>query len=258
MIFRGLTMIVLDGQFIGPFPTNFQVMAAGFVPDFFGGNNMNIFAMVVFGVLALIFACLEFRKRVISQRYEVETLPIELFAAKLVIIIVAIGLFGYWFGMSNGIPNVLIVLGALLIVYSYLANRTVIGRHIYACGGNPMAAELSGIKTKNIVFWVYVNMGMLAALAGLIFAARLNVAMPRAGTGFELQAIAAAFIGGASPHGGVGKITGAIVGAAIVGIISNGMTIRGISVDIQQVITGLVLLAAVIFDVLTKQQAKAA
>ena len=156
------------------------------------------------------------------------------------------------------VSNVLVVLGGLLAVYSYVANRTMIGRHIYACGGNPKAAELSGIKTKNIVFWVYVNMGMLAALAGLIFAARLNVAMPRAGTGFELQAIAAAFIGGASPHGGVGKITGAIVGAAIVGIISNGMTIRGISVDIQQVITGLVLLAAVIFDVLTKQQAKAA
>jgi len=258
MIFRGLTMIVLDGQFIGPFPSNFQLMAAGFVPDIFGGTNVNIMAIAVFAVTALIFVCLEFRKRVISIRYEVDTLPLYLFAAKLIIIVTAIGLFGYWFGMSNGIPNVLVVLGLLLIVYSYVANRTLIGRHIYASGGNPKAAELSGIKTKSIVFWVYVNMGMLAALAGLVFAARLNVAMPRAGTGMELQAIAAAFIGGASPHGGVGKITGAIVGAAIVGIISNGMTIRGISVDLQQVITGLVLLAAVIFDVLTKQRAKAA
>ena len=129
------------------------------------------------------------------------------------------------------------------------------GRHLYAAGGNPNTAELSGIKVKQVVFWVYVNMGVLAALAGMVFTARLNVAMPRAGAGFELQAIAAAFIGGASPSGGVGKVSGALIGAMVVGVINQGMSILGQGPDRQQIVTGIVLLVAVIFDVVSKNRA---
>jgi len=254
LIFRGATMIILDGLFVGPFPTSFQMMSAGFIPDVFGGGGFNIMAVAVCAIIALAFVTIEIRKRAVSKKYGVEAEPIVFFIIRLVLIVAAIGLFAYWFGASNGIPNILVVLGILVVVYSYIANKTIMGRHIYATGGNPKTAELSGVKVKRVVFWVYVNMGLLAALAGLVFTARLNSAMPRAGMGFELQAIAAAFIGGASPYGGVGKVSGAIIGAMIVGIISNGMSIMGVSVDMQQVITGMVLLLAVIFDVYTKNR----
>ena len=254
MIFRGLTMLILDGLFVGPFPTSFQMMAAGFIPDMFSGDAFNMMAVAVCAVLALALILMEFRKRSVAKRYEVEPEPMLFLVVKLVVMIGTIALFAYWFGASNGIPNILVVLGILIVVYSYMANKTIMGRHIYATGWNPKAAELSGIKVKGVVFWVYVNMGLLAALAGMVFTARLNSAMPRAGVGFELQAIAAAFIGGASPYGGVGKVSGAIIGAMIVGIINNGMNIMGVSVDMQQVVTGLVLLAAVIFDVYTRSR----
>jgi len=254
MIFRGATMLILDGLFVGPFPTSFQMMSAGFIPDMFGGDAFNIMAVAVCAVIALAFIIMELRKRSVSRRYEVEPEPVLFFIVKIVVMVGSIALFAYWFGASNGIPNILVVLGVLIVAYSYMANRTIMGRHIYATGGNPKAAELSGIKIKGVVFWVYVNMGMLAALAGMVFTARLNSAMPRAGVGFELQAIAAAFIGGASPYGGVGKVSGAIIGAMIVGIINNGMNIMGVSVDMQQVVTGLVLLIAVIFDVYTRNR----
>jgi len=254
LIFRGATMIILDGLFVGPFPTSFQMMSAGFIPDIFGGDSFNIMAVAICAVIALALIVIELRKRGISRKYGIVAEPFAFFLVKLVLILGAIGLFAYWFGASNGIPNILVVLGVLIVVYSYMSNRTIVGRHIYATGGSPKTAELSGIKVKRVVFWVYVNMGILAALAGLVFTARLNSAMPRAGMGFELQAIAAAFIGGASPYGGVGKVSGAIIGAMVVGIISNGMSILGVGVDMQQVITGLVLLLAVIFDVSTRNR----
>ncbi|MCL2865690.1 MAG: sugar ABC transporter permease [Lachnospiraceae bacterium] len=254
LIFRGATMLLLDGLFVGPFPASFQMMAAGFIPDFFGGTDFNIMAVVVCIVLAVIFVLLELRKRFLAKKYDVESEPLLFFIIKLVFILTAIGLFAYWFGASNGIPNILIVLSIMILLYSYIANRTILGRHIYATGGSADTSKLSGIKVKRIVFLVYTNMGLLAALAGLVFTARLNSAMPRAGDGFELEAIAAAFIGGASPYGGVGKVSGAIIGAMVVGIINNGMNILGVPVEWQQVTTGLVLLSAVIFDVYIKNR----
>lgn len=261
MLYRGLTMIILDGRMRGPFPADFRMMAAGFIPDFFGGINIggniyNLFAIVVCVVIALIFIVFETRNRMISKKYELEVMSLPFFIFRILVVISAIGLFAYWFShhTSNGIPNVLVILGILIVIYSYMTNRTIMGRHIYATGGNPKTAELSGIKTKQVVFWVYVNMGVLASLAGLVFTARADTAVPRAGVGFELQVIAAAFIGGASPHGGVGKVLGAITGAMIVGIINNGMGIMGVSVSMQEVVTGLVLLAAVIFNVLVKDR----
>jgi putative multiple sugar transport system permease protein len=152
-------------------------------------------------------------------------------------------------------PTVLIVMGLLIILYTFVMNRTTIGRRVYAVGGNAKAAKLSGVKTERVVFYTFVNMGVLAALAGMVFAARLNSATPKAGSGFELDVIAACFIGGASASGGVGKVMGAVVGAFIMGVMNNGMSIMGIGVDYQQIIKGLVLLAAVFFDVYNKNKA---
>ena len=252
MVFRGLTMFVLGGTTITPFPAFFHNLSAGFIPDLFAGGNYNITAIVLCAITCLLLIFLELRRRRISIAYQAEVLPVPLMIAKLAVLVGVVGVFGYWFAASRGVPNILVLLAALTIIYSFIAGNTVAGRHIYATGGNAKAAELNGLKTKRVVFWVYVNMGMLAALAGLVFAARLNSATPRAEAGFELQAIAAAFIGGASPNGGVGKITGAITGAMIMGLLSNGLSHLNIGSDIQLAITGLVLLTAVTFDVYTK------
>ena len=154
----------------------------------------------------------------------------------------------------KGIPNVLILLFLLIVCYTFFTTKTVIGRHIYALGGSEKAAKLSGVKTERIVFWVFVNMGVLAALSGLVFAARLNAATPKAGMGFELDAIAACFIGGASTAGGIGVVMGAIIGGLVMGVMNNGMSLIGVTIDMQQTIKGLVLLLAVAFDIYTKSK----
>jgi len=252
LIFRGLTMYALRDGTIVNFPDSFHNFAAGFIPDVVGGAGLNITSILIALIVSAIFVSLEFRKRIISNKYGAEDVPMLFFVVKLVLIVATINLFGYWFAQSRGVPNIMILLAALIIIYNFVANKTVMGRHVYATGGNEKAAILNGIKTKRVVFWVYVNMGMLAALAGMVFASRLNAASPRAEAGFELQAIAACFIGGASPSGGVGKITGAIIGAMVMGILSNGLGHMGLGADIQLAITGLVVLAAVTFDVFTR------
>ena len=146
-------------------------------------------------------------------------------------------------------------MATLIMVYTFVTMRTTIGRRIYAIGGNEKAAKLSGINTERVTFYTFINMGVLAALAGLIFAARLNTATPKAGVSFELDVIAACFIGGASASGGVGRVTGAVIGAFIMGVMNNGMSIIGVGIDWQQVIKGLVLLAAVFLDVYYKNKA---
>jgi len=252
LIFRGLTMFALRGGTITNFPDSFHTFAAGFIPDFLGGSGLNLTAIVICIIASILFVFLEFRKRIISSKYEAEAIPMPFLITKLALIVGTINLFGFWFAQSRGIPNIMILLVALIVVYNYIANNTVFGRHVYATGGNDKAAVLNGLKTKRVVFWVYVNMGMLAALAGMVFASRLNAASPRAEAGFELEAIAACFIGGASPSGGVGKVTGAIIGAMVMGILRNGLGHMGLGADIQLAITGLVVLAAVTFDVFTR------
>jgi len=252
LIFRGLTLFALRDGTITNFPDGFHSLAAGFIPDVFGGSGLNLTAIIICVVLSVIFVFLELRKRIISGKYEAESIPMHFLIPKLVVIVGIINLFGYWFAQSRGIPNIMILLVALIIVYNYIATNTVFGRHVYATGGNDKAAVLNGLKTKRVVFLVYVNMGMLAALAGMVFASRLNAASPRAEAGFELEAIAACFIGGASPSGGVGKITGAIIGAMVMGLLRNGLGHMGLGADIQLAITGLVVLAAVTFDVFTR------
>jgi putative multiple sugar transport system permease protein len=183
-----------------------------------------------------------------------ETEPRVLFIIKIVAFAAMIAGFSYLLATYRGLPNVLIVMLLLIMAYDFVTIRTTVGRRIYALGGNEKAARLSGINTERLSFLTFVNMGVLAALAGLIFVARLNTATPKAGVGFELDVIAACFIGGASASGGVGRVLGAVIGAFIMGVMNNGMSITGIGIDYQQVIKGLVLLAAVCLDVHNKKK----
>ncbi|WP_369919848.1 multiple monosaccharide ABC transporter permease [Marinomonas polaris] len=256
LVFRGLTLALLEGQSVGPFPKSFQLLSTGFIPDVFGIGRPNVTALVL-GILAasaILFLAARTRSR--ALKYGIQDEPFSFFIVKNVLVAAAIIYLSYLLSTYRGLPNVLMSMAVLIAIYTFLTNSTTIGRRIYALGGNEKAAKLSGINTERLTFLTFANMGMLAALAGLIFAARLNTATPKAGFGFELDVIAAVFIGGASMSGGVGKVIGAVIGAFIMGVMNNGMSILGIGIDWQQVIKGLVLLAAVIFDVYNKQKAR--
>ncbi len=249
LVFKGFQLALLGGRSVGPFPIEFQRISSGFIADPFGNPGLNLPALF-FGAAAVV-AILWFglRHRVNQQQHGVEPAPLGLFAFKTALLAGLILGFCYLLATYRGLPNVFLLMVALVALYGFVTNRTTIGRRIYALGGNEKAAKLSGIKTEALTFAAFVNMGVLAALAGLIVAARLNTATPRAGLGFELDVIAACFIGGASASGGFGKVTGAVIGALIMGVMNNGMSILGIGIDYQQVIKGLVLLLAVTVDV---------
>jgi putative multiple sugar transport system permease protein len=254
LVFKGLALVVLEGASVGPFPPQFQLLSTGFIPDPFSGENLRITSLVIGMLIALVMLILKVRGRAERAKHDMENEPVVLFAATNLIFIGMIVAFAYMLSSYRGLPNVLIVMLLLMLVYDFVASKTTIGRRIYALGGNEKAARLSGIRTERLTFYTFINMGVLAALAGLIFAARLNTATPKAGLGFELDVIAACFIGGASASGGVGKVLGAVIGAFIMGVMNNGMSIMGIGIDWQQVIKGLVLLAAVCFDVYNKNK----
>ena len=255
LIFRGLALVVLGNANIGSFPTEYRALGNGFLTDVFGEYPLDPLTIGV-GVLAIVgFIVQAVRTRMGRIKYGQEVEPIAWFATKMVLVAVGVGAFAVALSSFKGIPITLIVLGALVLFYSIVTNRSVFGRHIYAIGGNRHAAELSGVKTRQVDFFLFVNMGFLAALAGLVFTARLNLAGPKAGDGFELEAISAAFIGGAAVQGGVGTIGGAILGGLIIGVLNNGMSILGIGIEWQQAVKGLVLLFAVAFDVFNKRRA---
>lgn len=257
LAFRGLTMVILQGTSLAPMPPSYNFLAAGFIPDIANVEGINVLALLIGIVASILFIAGQFIERSNKKKFGFEVSPFAIFIAKIIPIVVVINAFTYLLAIYRGIPTVLIVVSALVIIYSFITNRTIVGRHIYAYGGNPKAAALSGVKTKKILFWVYVNMGVLAALAGIIFTGRLNSATPKAGVNFELDAIAACFIGGASTSGGVGTVVGAIVGGLLMGVLNNGMSILGVSIDWQQAIKGFVLLAAVTFDVYSKSKSRA-
>jgi putative multiple sugar transport system permease protein len=264
LVFRGLSLWLLEGQSVGPFPREFQVIATGFVPDILPGGeafkallgvrNFNVLAFATGLVAASWVVWSGLRQRAQNRAYGIEDEPRVFFMARIAVIAIALVFILYKLATFRGLPNVLLTMGVLTIIYAFITERTVLGRRIYALGGNEKAAKLSGIKTERLTFLAFVNMGILAAVAGLVFAARLNTATPKAGFALELDVIAAVFIGGASMSGGVGKIVGAVVGAFLMGVLNNGMSIMGIGIDYQQMIKGLVLLAAVIFDVYNKKK----
>ena len=256
LLFRGINNIILNGKTV-LLPEFYTKVSSGVLPDYIGGvEGLHITTIVIgaLGVCLYMLFTYMGRKDKIKYGFEVESFSSFLF--KQIFVSFVILLFSYWLALANGLPIILIILGGLIIIYSFITQKTIVGRHIYALGGNQKAAALSGIKTKKILFWVYANMGLLAAVAGIVFAGRLNSASPTAGDGFELDAIAACFIGGASATGGIGTVMGAIIGGFIMGILNNGMSIMGISVFWQQIVKGLVLLAAVAFDVYSKSKPK--
>jgi putative multiple sugar transport system permease protein len=261
LVFRGLTLWLLDGRNVGPFPKSFQTLSTGFVPDLFpfiatalGLERFNGLAFVTGILAAVAVVWLGVRARRRAAAYGMVDEPFGFFVGKNVLIAAAMILFATIMATYRGLPNVLIWMGVLVVIFMFITNSTTVGRRIYAIGGNEKAAKLSGINTDRLVFLTFVNVGVLAAFSGMIVAARLNSATPKAGVGFELDVIAAVFIGGASMSGGAGAIVGAVVGAFIMGVMNNGMSLMGIGIDYQQVIKGLVLLAAVIFDVYNKSK----
>ena len=256
LIFRGLTMVALQGTSLAPLPDGYTFLAAGFVPDIAHIPGINLLALLAGAVASILFILNEISKRKSKIKYNFDVPSVGTFILKLLTITGVIMAFSYALALYRGIPMVLLIVVALVLIYTFVTDKTIPGRHIYAYGGNPKAARLSGIKTKRVLFWVYVNMGVLAALAGIVFTGRLNSATPKGGYGFELDAIAACFIGGASTTGGIGTVVGAIVGGLLMGVLNNGMSIVGVSIDWQQAIKGFVLLIAVGFDVISKIRSK--
>ncbi|MBU9699622.1 sugar ABC transporter permease [Rhodobacteraceae bacterium HSP-20] len=254
LVFRGLTLWLLDGQNVGPFPKSFQSLSTGFIPDAFGVGKPNITALVLIALASVAILWMGLRARARDQQFGITPEPMVVFAIRNFVVVAALMFVGYKLASFRGLPNVVVVLAVLTVLYAFFTETTTTGRRIYALGGNEKAARLSGINTDRLVFLTFCNMGVLASLAGMIVAARLNSSTPKAGVGFELDVIAAVFIGGASMTGGSGKIIGVVVGALIMGVMNNGMSIMGIGIDYQQVIKGLVLLAAVIFDVYNKNK----
>ena len=255
LVFRGLMLATLGGQSVGPFPVAFQRLSSGFLPEFLPEPGGLRLSSILLGVAAaLVLVALNARNRQRRERHGIETEPLGFFAAKNALLLAVIGGLSYLIASYRGLPNVLVIMAVLIALYAFVTTRTTIGRQIYAVGGNAKAAKLSGIATERLTFLTFVNMGVLAALAGLIFTARLNTATPKAGVGFELDVIAACFIGGASAYGGVGLVSGAIIGAFIMGVMNNGMSILGIGIDYQQVIKGFVLLGAVCVDVYNQKR----
>ena len=257
LVFRGVTLLILNGMTLSPFPESYQRLSTGFLPDVTEGfallgAPMNLLCLLVGAALALMVCVTRVAANRARRRKGYEAQPPFSLALRLLAVSAAIlWVFSLW-ARYKGIPTVLIILGALLAAYSFFTQKTVKGRHLYAIGGNAKAARLSGVNTKRMMFFAYTNMSFIAAIAGLVFAARLNSASPVAGQSFEMDAIASCFIGGASAYGGTGTIGGALIGALIMGVLNNGMSIMGINSNAQQVVKGLVLLGAVAFDVIGK------
>ncbi|WP_243110054.1 multiple monosaccharide ABC transporter permease [Clostridium sp. E02] len=254
---RGLTYTLLKAQTKGPLPTEYTYIGAGFLPTHkvpFGNGTLDLVSVGVAILAVILIITLEIRSIHIKKKYEFPINPLWQTVGKVGVILLIICFFFYKLARYNGIPFVLVVMGVLVAVYQFMTAKTVAGRQIYALGGNAKAARLSGINTKKVFFWVYTNMGILCAVAGIVLSARNASATPKAGDQFELDAIAACYIGGAATTGGIGTIIGAVVGAFIMGILNNGMSLYGWSTDIQKILKGAVLLGAVTIDLLSKRK----
>ncbi|WP_157240208.1 multiple monosaccharide ABC transporter permease [Catenuloplanes japonicus] len=263
LLFRAVAMQVLGNQGVGPFPDQIRTLANGFTPGTLGNvalgplGGADIITLLV-GILACAgMVVMQLRTRQARIGYKQSVEPFAMFVVRNVLAIVVIMTIVVQLARFKNLPWVLVLLAVLVIGYTLVANRTVFGRHVYAIGGNLQAASLSGVKVKRVTFWLFVNMGVLAAVAGIILSGRLNVALPGAGQQFELDAIAAAFIGGAAVQGGVGRIVGAITGGLIMAVINNGMSLLGASPDQVMLAKGAVLLLAVALDVWAKRRAGA-
>jgi putative multiple sugar transport system permease protein len=258
LLFRGLTLRVLGNVSLSPFPAEYQRVASGFLNGLIGGQGYDAFTLLIGAIAVAGYAVSGFRTREARIRYEQPVESFPLFVARVALVGAVVMYFAWQLAHARGLPIVLIILAGLVIIYGLITRRAVFGRQVYAIGGNLSAAMLSGVKVRRVNFWIFVNMGFLAGMAGVIYSSRSNGAQPAAGNMFELDAIAAAFIGGAAVTGGVGTVVGAMVGGLIMAVMSNGMQLMGVDQSVQSVVKGLVLLLAVAFDVYNKRRAGAA
>ena len=260
LVFRGLSNVVLNGLTVSLTNAGFVKVFGGgaecYIPDFFGGNGFNITCMLVGVIACVIYILVQIKNRMnrAKKGYEMEAL--SAMVIRTVIICAVILVFMFRLAQYKGIPTALVWVALVVLIYGYITIKTTTGRYFYAVGGNEKATKLSGINTNKVYFIAYTNMGFLAALAGMLTIARMTSAQPTYGQNYEMDAIGACFVGGASAYGGVGTVPGVIVGAVLMGVINLGMSIMGVDANYQKVVKGLVLLAAVIFDVVTKKQDK--
>ena len=255
--FRGLSNVVLQGYAVDIANEGFKNVFGGgancYVPDFIGGGNLNMTCMVAGIALAVLYVLLTLRKQAVQKRMGIHQ-SVSMEMAKAAVICLAVLWLTWKLASYKGIPTVLVWVALVLLIYNYVTTKTAVGRHLYAVGGNEKATRLSGVNTRLVYFIAYANMGLLAGLAGILTVARATSAQPTFGQGYEMDAIASCFIGGASAYGGTGKISGVIIGATLMGLINQGMSIMGIESNYQRVVKGIVLLLAVMFDVLSKRE----
>ena len=254
--FRGLSNVVLQGYTVSIDNQTFLKVFGGgadcYVPDFLGGE-MNMTCMAAGVAVAAIYLAVTIRKAAVQKRMGIHQSSVANILQPAVICVLI--LWATWkLAQYKGIPTVLIWVSLVLLAYNYITTNTAIGRYLYAVGGNEKATALSGVNTNRVYFFAYTNMGLLAGLAGILTVARASSAQPTYGQGYEMDAIASCFIGGASAYGGTGKISGVIIGAILMGVINQGMSIMGIETNYQRVVKGIVLLVAVMFDVLSKRE----
>jgi len=256
LIFRGAVIGITKGQTIGPFRPAFNNISVGYLQDIGSFSGIHMLSLLL-GLAAIAgFVISELHQRKVRKEYKFDVLPGHYFIGKLLLVSALIMAFILSMALYKGIPYTVFIVVAFVALYTFITRKTPIGRHVYAIGGNLEAAKLSGIDTKKTLFAVFVSMGTLAALSGIIYSARLNSAAPSAGNLFELDAIAASFIGGASASGGIGSVVGAIIGALVMASINNGMSLMNLDISFQYVIKGLVLLLAVWFDISTRTKGK--
>ncbi|MBQ4241885.1 MAG: sugar ABC transporter permease [Lachnospiraceae bacterium] len=258
--FRGLANVVLQGYSVGIDDTVFLNVFGGgadcYVPDILGGGTMNLTCVLAGVVIAVIYALLVFKKRVDAKKAGYSVGPLSSDIIRTVIIAVAVIWFFFMLSQYKGIPTSLIWIGVVLLAYAYITANTTMGRYLYAVGGNEKATNLSGIDSRKVYFFAYVNMGLMSGLAGILTVARATHAEPTFGQGYEMDAIAACFIGGASAYGGEGNVFGIVIGALLMGVINMGMSIVGVEANYQKVVKGIVVLVAIVFDVLSSKKKK--
>ncbi|MDR1136026.1 MAG: sugar ABC transporter permease [Clostridiales Family XIII bacterium] len=258
LTFRGMAAILLNGLVISPFPQNYKRFFNNYLPGGDTAPDMLVpLTLVIGAIVCAAFVILQVYNRIakIRKKYKVES-PVIM--GVRIVIICAIIMYVFWlFGHSKGMPVVLITLAIIVLVYHYYTSKTVSGRYLYAMGGNEKAAIFSGVDTNKVMFFAYTNMGFLVAVAALVCVARFDSATPGAGNMYELDAIGACFIGGASAYGGVGTVSGAVIGAIFMGVLNNGMSLLGVDANWQKTVKGLVLLAAVIMDVVSQKRRNA-
>lgn len=253
---RGLCYVILKAQTKGPLPADYNWIGTGFLPTVKVGSGVDLICLIVAAVISVLLVLNELKTRKTAQKHNLPVDPIAMTVLKLAVLLTVVIFFFYKLACYNGIPVVLVLMAIIVAIYHFLTTKTVAGRQIYAMGGNAKAARLSGIDTKKVFFWVYANMGLLAAVAGIVLSARNQSATPKAGDGFEMDAIASCYIGGAATSGGVGTIIGAVVGAFVMGILNNGMSLAGYDTNVQKIVKGCVLLGAVTFDLVSKRKKK--